>query len=118
MMQNPVTTMAWLSGDVSLLAPLVSLTIDTRDFCMGLFRTKVVLLFSLAQGIIVSFTILLRPHHHVTFMAAYLRLYSFGQSFRFEMAGIIVAGIVAYAILVNASRRLLERLQRSRVHPV
>lgn len=109
--------MAWLSADVSLLAPLVSLTIDTKDFCLGLFRTKVVLLISLAQGIMVSFITLLRPYHHVTFMSTYLKLYSFGQSFRFEVFGVIVAGIVAYAIAVNASRRLLERLQRSRVHP-
>lgn len=115
--QNPVTTMAWLVGDVSLLGPLVSLTIDTKDFCLGLFRTKAVLLFSLAQGIMVAFTILLRPHHHVIFMSAYLRLYSFAQSFRFEVAGLIVAGILAYAVMVNASRRLLDRLQRSRVHP-
>ena len=117
MMQNPVTTMAWLSADVSLLGPLVSLTIDTKDFCMGLFRTKVVLLFSLFQGIMVFVILLLRPHHHVTFMSKYLRLYSFGQSFRYQVAGVIVAGIVAYAIVVNASRRLLDRLQRSRVHP-
>lgn len=117
MMQNPVTTIAWLSADVSLLGPLVSLTIDTKEFCLGLFRTKVVLLFSLTQGIMVCFTVLLRPHHHAIFMSTFLRLYSFQHSFRFEVAGLILAGIVAYAIVVNASRRLLDRLQRSRVHP-
>lgn len=109
--------MAWLSADVELLGPLVSLTIDTKDFCLGLFRTKVVLLFSLAQVIMVSCTMLLRPHHHATLTSTYLKLYSFTQSFQFEVTGVILAGVVAYAIAVNTSRRLLERLQRSRVHP-
>ena len=117
-MQNPVTTVAWLAAHLSLLGPLVSLTIDTKDFCLGLIRTRLVLLFSLVQVIMAFLVVLLRPNTHVNYVSTYLKLYSFGQAFRLEAADVTVAGMTGYAIVVNTSRRLLGRLQRSRVHPV
>ena len=109
--------MAWLAANVSLLGPLVSLTIDTKNFCQGLFRTKVVILFSLVQGIMAFLIILVRPYLRETYVSGFLRLYDFHQSFRYQVAGVTVAGIIAYAVLVHTSRQLLEGLQRRRVHP-
>ncbi|KAL3156049.1 hypothetical protein ABBQ32_013037 [Trebouxia sp. C0010 RCD-2024] len=115
--QNPVTSAAWLVADISLLGPLVSLTIDTENFCKGLLRTKVTVLFALAHVIIAAITLLLPAQHHLTSVAAYLKLYNFSAAFRLEFAGLAIGGVLTYGVLVNASRRFLNRLQHSRVHP-
>ena len=39
-MQNPVTTVAWLVGIFELLGPLISLVVDTKNFCEPALRFK------------------------------------------------------------------------------
>ena len=89
-LQNPVTAVAWFVADISLLGPLVSLTIETMDFCEGLFRTKVTMLFALAHGITATITLLVPDQRHVAGMSAYLKLYNFNAAFRLKFAGLIV----------------------------
>ncbi len=45
-MQNPVLTVAWLTANLQLLAPLVSITTQISKFCAPLIRTKVFVAFA------------------------------------------------------------------------
>ena len=111
--QNPVTSTAWLAANAQLLNPLVSMTVDTRQFCEPLYRTRPVFII-VATHILLSFVaILVRPDQHVNLLS----LYNFGQSFRFQFLGVVFGGLFAYAVLVGTTRLLLRQHQQRRVQP-
>jgi len=111
--QNPVTSTAWLAANAQLLTPLVSMTVDTRQFCEPLHRTRPVFVI-VATYILLSFVVVLvRPDQHVN----WLSLYNFAQSFRFQFLGVAFGGLFAYIILVSATRLLLRQHQHRRVQP-
>ncbi len=51
-MQNPVVTLAWLFGNLQLVAPFIGMAIDTKLFCVSPLRTRPTLV------LILVFTIL------------------------------------------------------------
>lgn len=114
-LQARVVSWAWVIADISLLAPLVSLTIDTRLFCQSIWRSKPLLLLVLVYNVGAFVFLTARPIRHLNIASL---ADEFPQSFRWEALGIVIAGVFAYAIMVNGSRRLLSRLARPRVHPI
>ena len=112
--QNPVVTLAWLYGYFQLLAPLISLSIDTKSFCQSPLRCKPVLIICLFYSFCVDFTILVRTEQFVN----PLDFYNFSQSFRLQFAGMTIGGAVFYTILVNTFRRVMERYRRRRLSPL
>jgi len=112
--QNPVTSTAWLAANAQLLCPLVSMTVDTRQFCEPLRHTRPVFII-VATHISLSFVaILVRPDQHVNLLS----LYNFAQSFRFEFLGVVFGGLFTYAVLVSATRLLLRQHQQGRIQPL
>ena len=111
--QNPVTSTAWLAANAQLLSPLVSMTVDSRQFCEPLYRTRPVFII-VATHILLSFVaILVRPDQHVNLLS----LCNFAQSFRFQFLGVVFGGLFAYAVLVSSTRLLLRQHQQRRVQP-
>ncbi|KAL0043037.1 hypothetical protein WJX79_007543 [Trebouxia sp. C0005] len=111
---NPVTSLAWLVANLQLFAPLFSLTVDTKRFCEPVLRTKPLLITVGVYTILSYVAILVRPDQSIN----QLRLYNFSQSFRLQFAAVLVAGIVAYILMVHAARRLLHVYGRRRLRPV
>ena len=112
--QNPVATLAWLFGYYQLLAPLISLSIDTKSFCQSPLRCKPVLIICLFYTFCVYFAILVRTEQFVN----PLKLYNFSQTFRLQFAGMTIGGVVFYSILVNTCRRVMNRYERRRLSPL
>ena len=112
--QNPVVTLAWLFGYYQLLAPLISLTIDTKPFCQSPLRFKPVLLICLVFTFCVYFTILVRTEQFVN----PLNFYNFSQSFRLQFAGLTIVGVIFYATLVHAFRLVMNRYEQRRLSPL
>lgn len=112
-MQNPVTSIAWLTVDVHLLAPLVSLLVDTKILCQQPLHSKVLMFCTIAYCLLGAAAVLIRPEQQVKF----LKLYNFSQSFRLEYAGLGIGNQIAYTVCVHSVRRLLEKMQRNRVNP-
>ena len=113
-MQNPIVTLAWMSGNLQLLAPLVSLTVENHPFCMSALHTKPVLFVSLLYTFFAFFANLVRTEQ----IWNPFGFFSAPQSFRFEYFGECVGGIVAYAVLIRVSRRVVERYDRRRLRPI
>ncbi len=112
--QNPVVTLAWLFGYYQLLAPLISLSIDTKSFCQSPLRCKPVLIICLVYTFWVYFTILVRTEQFVN----PLNFYNFSQSFRLQFAGMTIGGVVFYTIFVNMFRRVMNRYEHRRLSPL
>ena len=111
--QNPVVTLVWLSGNLQLLAPLVSLTIETHPFCTSTFHCKPVLIVSVLYLMIAIFEILVRTEQ--TWNPC--RFFSAPQSFRFQYFGLCVGGTVFYYSLIRVTRKLMERYDNRRLTP-
>ncbi|KAL0048212.1 hypothetical protein WJX82_010068 [Trebouxia sp. C0006] len=58
---NPVITLGWFFGNQQLLAPLVSLTIDTKPYCESPLSTKPLLVMSVVLPTL-AFLVLLTDH--------------------------------------------------------
>ncbi|KAL0036849.1 hypothetical protein WJX77_002108 [Trebouxia sp. C0004] len=109
---NPVNSMEWMEADIHLLAPFVSLAMDTRNFCQPLYRVKVVVLLTIVFVTLAYVAVLARSSHNL------FNLYNFEQSFRLELAGMWLAQVVTYWVSIRGMRYLLERRQHRRLHPV
>lgn len=114
MLQNPVTSSAWLVANLQLFAPFASLTFDTKWFCEPVLRTKPLFITAGVYTILSYVAILIRPDQSINL----LRLYNFSQSFRLQFAAVLTAGTVAYILLVNATRQLLHVYGQRRLQPV
>ncbi len=65
LLQNPVNSMEWMEADIHLLAPFVSLAIDTRNFCQPLQRVKVVVLLTVVFVATANVAVLARSSHNL-----------------------------------------------------
>lgn len=113
-LQNPVTSLAWLVANLQLFAPFVSLTVDTKRFCEPVLRTRVLLITVGIYTILSYVAILVRPDQSINL----LRLFDFSQSFRLQFAAVLAASTVAYILVVNATQRLLHAYGQRRLQPV
>lgn len=114
-MQDRATTWAFSIADISLLAPLVSLTIDTRMFCQPIWRSKLLLLLVVLYNVAACIALVASPNHP---RLNVLRLSNdIPQTFRWESLGIVIGGIFAYAAVVNGFRRLLVQFEKHAIHP-
>ncbi len=112
LLQNPVNSMEWMEADIHLLAPFVSLAIDTRNFCQPLQRVKVVVLLTVVFVATANVAVLARSSHNL------FNLYNFKQSFRLELAGVFLAECFMYWVIIRGMRYLLEGHQHRRLYPV
>ena len=112
--QNPVVTLAWWFGYYQLLAPLISLSIDTKPFCQSPLRCKPMLIICLVFTFCVYFILLVRTEQFVN----PLNFYNFSQSFRLQFAGLTLGGVIFYATLVHAFRRVMNRYEQRRLSPL
>jgi len=112
--QKPVVTLAWLCGYHQLLAPLISLSIDTKPFCQSPLRFKPMLIISLVFTFCVYFTILVRTEQFVN----PLNFYNFSQSFRLQFAGLTMGGVIFYATFIHAFRLVMNRYEQRRLSPL
>ena len=108
-------TWAWVIADISLLGPLISLTIDTRLFCQSVWRSKLLLLL-VSVYIALAYTTV--ASSAFTWLNIVHLSDAFPQSFRWESVGLIIAGTLVYAFVVNGSRRMLSRLDKHKVRPL
>ena len=95
-----------------LLAPFMSLAIETRNFCQPLQRVKSLVLLTLIFVTTANVAVLARSSHNP------FNLYNFEQSFRLELAGVLLAEASMYLVVIRGMRYLLERRQHRRLHPV
>ena len=113
-MQNPVISLVWLFGNIQLLAPLISLMIDTKPFCMSPLRTKPMLILMISYIILSVLAVLVRSEQY----GNPLGLFDFSQSFRLQFAGQCLGAILFYATWVNLFRRGMVRYKRRRLSPI
>ncbi len=111
LLQNPVNSLQWMEADIHLLAPFVSLAMDTKNFCQPLQRVKSVVLLTLTFVTTANVAVLARSDHNL------FNLYNFEQSFRLELAGMLLAEASMYLAVIRGMRYLLERRQYRRLHP-
>ena len=112
-MQNPVASSAWLTADMQLLLPLVTLTVNTKSCCEPLWRSRPVLVIAVIYVLLALIAAMVRPLPGINL----LRLYNFPQSFRWQYTGIVMGSILAYAVWMGITRILLMRRQQCKVHP-
>ena len=115
-MQNPVVSCAWLVANLQLLAPFISLTVDTKKFCEPVFRSRVLLVFAIIYTSLSYVAVLVRPSDTINF----LKIYNFTESFRVYFALVAGAGFLAYVLVVHCARRILHSLsaENCRVQPL
>lgn len=111
-LQGPVASLAWLTANLQLLAPLVSLIIGTSNFCKPLLRTLPVLILASVYSAISYVLVLVRTGQ----LADTLSLYNFEQSFRYQFGAVAAGGTLVYILMVNAWRKLLEAYEHRKVH--
>ena len=102
-MQNPVATLMYLTGNMQLLGPLISLLIETRPYCQSPLRSKPMLLVALVY-ILVAFGSILSPRQ---FVYKPLALFDFPQSFRWQLGVQTAISTLAYAAAIRVTRRML-----------
>ena len=115
-MQNPVVSCAWLVANLQLLAPFISLTVDTKKFCEPVFRSRVLLVFAIIYTSLSYVAVLVRPSDIINF----LKIYNFTESFRVYFALVAGAGCLAYVLVVHCARCILHSLsaENCRVQPL
>ena len=113
LLQNPVSTLALLVADLQLLAPLVSVTLGTRRFCEPVLRAKPVLVTASIYTVLSYVAVLVRPVQSINL----LNLYNFGQTFRFQFAGVLAVSTIAYIFVVGGARLLMIWYGRRRLQP-
>lgn len=113
-MQNPVATVVYLDGNMQLLAPLITLLVETQPFCQSALRSKPMLLLSLFY-LVVAFGSIVAPLQSI---CNPLHLYDFPQLFRWQHGSAIVVTTLVYAVVVNVTRRSLACHDRRKLRPV
>ena len=111
-LQNPVISQMWISATFQLLGPIVSLTVDTRQFVMPIFRTKPLMTLAATFTILATVAILVPIGQDNAFA-----LYQFPQPYRFRLQGLGVAAIVYYYLVVTLVRRGLVWYEQRRIRP-
>ncbi|DBA94075.1 TPA: hypothetical protein ACH3X1_001723 [Trebouxia sp. C0004] len=110
---NPVITLGWFFGNLQLLAPLVSLTIDTKPYCESPLNTKPLLIMSVVLPTLAYLVVLVRTES----VWNPLQFFSFSQSFRLQCAGLSVAGTVFYAVFTAAFRWFMLQYDHRKLSP-
>lgn len=110
-LQNPIVSLAWLVTNLQLLIPLLSQTIGIHDYSERLIHTRLILGVMILHGVLSYLCVLVRSAHHV----GPLHLFDFAQSFRLQLAGVIVAVSFAHIVVVNSCRRVLQFFAHHRV---
>lgn len=113
-MQNPVVTVFFLTGNMQLLAPLISLLIETRSYCQSPLKSKPMLFIALFYTIL-AYSTILTPWVSIWNP---LHLFNFPQSFRWELSGQIVILTLVYTAVIRLTRRILDCYERRRLRPV
>lgn len=112
-LQNPVITLGWFFGNLQLLVPLVSLTIDTKPYCESPLSTKPLLIMSLVLPTLAYLVVLVRTES----VWNPLQFFDFSQSFRLQCAGLGVAGTVFYAVFTAGFRWFVLRYEHRKLSP-
>ena len=109
--QNPVPTMAWLTANYELLGPLVSLGIDTRQFCEPALRFRPIMLLSFVIFTVSSVAALGRP----SLWGNLFGQYEFPRQFKNHFAWSMALEATAYGIVCHTLRLLLQRFQQRQI---
>lgn len=102
-----------MTGNMQLLAPLISLLLETRPYCQSPFKSQPMLSVALFYTVLAYSTILTpwvrlwNPIH----------LFDFPQSFRWELGGQIVVLTVVYTVVIRVTRRVLACYEHRRLRP-
>ena len=113
-MQNPVATFVFLNGNMQLLAPLISLLLETRPFCQSPLKSKPMLWLSLCYTI-AAYGSIVAPLQTIWNP---LGFFDFPQSFRWIHGVTIVITTLMYTVTIRVSRRILACHERRRLRPV
>ena len=111
--QNPVTSLAWLVAIFELLGPLVSLVIDTHNFCQPALQYKPIMFMALLYLTMDYVAALGNPKHWGNIFAQY----DFAKSYKRTFALTITVEAVCYGILTYSLRNLLQLYKRRRCMP-
>lgn len=96
--QNTVTTEMWLICDLSLLAPLVGMVIDTNQFCQPFWHNRPLLVLAATTQVYALVAMCTPPIRHLNLLQLSDQ---FPQSFRFQSVGVAAAAILVYTIVVR-----------------
>ena len=110
-MQNPVMSAAWLVANLQLLAPLLSLTLDTRRFCEPVLRSRVLAVIAVIYTAMSYVGLVVRPSPKFNL----LHLYNFTQTFRIQFGLVAAAAFVAYVAVMQCTRIVLDSHQQRRI---
>lgn len=112
-MQNPVTSLAWLVASFELLGPLVSLVIDTRNFCQPALRRKPILFMTLLYLTADYVAALGNPKYWGNVFAQV----DFPDSYKKQFAWTITTEAVCYGVLTFSLRNILLLYKQRRCTP-
>lgn len=112
-MQNPVITIGWFFGNLQLVTPLVSLTLDTKPFCESLLSTKPLCIMSLVLPTIAYLAILVRTEQFFN----PLHFFNFSYTDRWQLSLLGIGGAVFYGIVTAVFRNLVLRYEQRRLSP-
>lgn len=89
----------WLIANVQVLAPIVSLAVDTKRFVKFIFRGPLLLLTAV-YACLATAGLMAGPAKH----ANIFRLYSLPQLFRFQSEAFMLGMTTLYIILITLTR--------------
>ena len=104
--------MTWLTANVSLLAPIISLAVDTKLFVQFIFRGPLLVL-TVVYSSLATLVLMAGPAKHANVFG----LFRFDWLYRLQTEGILLIFTVLYFVLVTLTRYMLRRYQRRQVMP-
>ena len=113
MLQNPVSSLAFLVANALLLIPLASLTAATNRFCKALLCNKLFLIFAIIYTLLSQIFVLVRPSKSINLLS----LYNFTQLFRFQLFGAVIAACALYMALLLLTYYALRKIRQAKVQP-
>ncbi len=111
--QNPAVTLAWLVANFELLGPLVSLVIDTKNFCEPALRFKPIFLLTSFYLTTAYIALLGRPDGWGNTFAQY----DFPSYFKPQFAWRMTVEATTYGIVTYTLRLVLQRFKRRKCAP-
>lgn len=102
----------WLTANVQLIAPIISLAVDTKLFVKFIFRGPLLLFTAVC---VCTASTLLAAGHPTS--GNVLRLYRLPQRFRFESEAFALGETAFYLLLISLTRYMLKRYFRRKVVP-
>lgn len=112
-MQNPAVSLAWLVANFELLGPLVSLVIDTKNFCEPALRFKPIFFLTSFYCTTAYIALLGRPDGWGNTFAQY----DFPSSFKPQFAWRMTVEATTYGIVTYTLRLVLQRFKRRKCAP-